>query len=83
MPQSHTPLPKCAYLLTPLASTDVCHCVCVRYDADKQATQEARDKSKAGGVLTEPEARYIARYCHMVTCCNPLVCMFADTSCID
>ena len=48
--------------------TDVCHCVCIRYDADKQATQEARDKSKAGDKLTESEARYIARYCHSALC---------------
>ena len=83
MPQSHTPPPKCAYLLTPLASTDVCHCVCISCKAEQKVHQEARDKSKAGGVLTEQEARYIARYCHMVTCCNPHVCMFTDTSCIE
>jgi len=44
----------------------VCHFVCISYQADTEATNkasnQARDKSKAGGELTEPEARYIARY---------------------
>ena len=65
----------------------MCHFVCISYKTGQEAVnkvhQEARDKSKAGGELTEPEARYIARYCHMVTCCNPHVCIFTDTSCID
>ena len=54
----------------PLALTDVCHFVCISYEAGKEAMKEARDKSTAGEELTEQQSRYIARYCHPALCCS-------------
>ena len=91
MLQSHTPHPNSVYLLTPLASTDVCHFFCISYktakEAQLKAAKEARAKWRAGEELTEQQFWFMARYFHMMTCCSlarhPHVCLFTDTSCID
>ena len=85
--QSRPLPPKSAHVLTSLALTDVCHCVFISYQAEKEAMKKARHKSKVGEALTVQEFDYIARYSHMAPCCSlacpPQVCTCTDTSRID